>query len=146
MIKTLKELSNYINIFYFTMSFLKRIYRIPLFPRELIYNPEFKNLIGYSNIGCEKFRYDMEYLHNEIVPKGKRICEMSDNIPCEHIDKYIYSPINGRLVLANNMKYRQPGLTYLGTVDYTLNFWLNRNLTNRDIERLTLGWIVSTRK
>ena len=116
----------------------KSAFRIPLFPKNFITNNVLKNKFNHGNTNYTLFKYDMEYIHGELISKGALLGDI--NICPEFIPHY-NTDISGKLILSRNIGFKQPGLIFFGNHDYRLVFAISKSFTAIEIESLTLGWI-----
>ena len=121
------------------MTFLKRVFRIPLLSSSFVENQYLKKYFNYINTNYTIVKYDMEYVHGEIVKKDSLISDI--NVCNEFIPHYI-SETQGKLLLTRNLGLKQNGLIYFGHQDYQIVCGISNLLTYQQIRNLTLGWII----
>lgn len=122
------------------MTFLKRVFRIPLLPTSFIENNYLQRYLNYKNTNYTLVKYDMEYVHGEIVKKGSLI---SDIQLCNDYVPHYTSETHGKLILTRNLGLNQNGLIYFGQQDYQIVCGISNLLSNNAIRNLTLGWIIT---
>jgi hypothetical protein len=121
------------------MTFFKKIFRIPLLPTSFIENDYLQKYLNYRNTNYTVVKYDMEYVHGEIVKKGSLI---SDINLCNQFVPHYTSETHGKLILTRNLGLKQNGLIYFGHQDYQIVCGISNLLSNQAIRNLTLGWII----
>ena len=122
------------------MTFLKSVFRIPLLPTSFIENNYLQKYLNYQNTNYTLVKYDMEYVHGEIVKKGSLI---SDIKLCNEYVPHYTSETHGKLILTRNLGLKQNGLIYFGQQDYQIVCGISNLLSNNAIRNLTLGWIIT---
>ena len=122
------------------MTFLKRVFRIPLLSSSFGENQYLKKYFNYRNTNYTIVKYDMEYVHGEIVKKDSLISDI--NVCNEFIPHYT-SETHGKLLLTRNLGLKQNGLVYFGHQDYQIVCGISNLLTYQEITNLTLGWIIN---
>jgi hypothetical protein len=122
------------------MTFLKRVFRIPLLPTSVVENQYLKKYLKHGNTKYTLVKYDLEYIHGEIVSKGSLIGEMN---LCNNFIPHYTSETYGKLLLTRNLGVKQNGLIYFGHQDYQIVCGISSSLTNKEIRNLTLGWITN---
>jgi len=121
------------------MTFLKRVFRIPLLPASFVENQYLKKYLKHGNTNYTLIKYDMEYKHGEYVNRGTSI---SDIRLCNNYINHYTSEINGKLILTPYLGIKQSGLVFFGYQDYQIICGISKLLTNSEISNLTLGWIL----
>jgi len=121
------------------MTFLRRVSRIPLLPISFIENNYLQKYLKHGATQYTLVKYDMEYLHGDIVHKDSSLGDI-------HIyPNYIphdTAKTNGKLILTKNLGIPQKGLIYFGIQDYQMVCGISSKLTLHEIQNLTLGWII----
>ena len=121
------------------MTFLKRVFRIPLLPTSFIENQFLQKYLKHGTTHYTLVKYDMEYLHGDIVNKDSSLGDIC--IYPNYIRHYT-AKTNGKLILTQKIGISQTGLIYFGIQDYQMVCGISCKLTPREIQNLTLGWII----
>ena len=121
------------------MTFLKRVFRIPLLPTNFVDNQYLKKYLKHGNTKYTLLKYDLDYIHGEIVSKGSLIGDMN---LCNNFIPHYTSETYGKLLLTRNLGVKQNGLIYFGHQDYQIVCGISNLLSNQAIRNLTLGWII----
>ena len=121
------------------MTFVKRVFRIPLLSSSFVENQYLKKYLNHGNTNYTLVKYDMEYMHGEIVKKDSLI---SDINVCNVFIPHYTSETPGKLILTRNLGLKQNGLVYFGHQDYQIVCGIDKSLTNHEIRNLTMGWII----
>jgi hypothetical protein len=121
------------------MTFLKRVFRIPVLSANFVENQYLKKYFKHRNTNYTLVKYDMEYAHGEIVKKDSLI---SDITICNEFIPHYISETQGKLLLTRNLGLKQNGLIYFGHQDYQIVCGISNRLTYHELTNLTLGWII----
>lgn len=122
------------------MTFLKRVFRIPLLPTSFVENQYLKKYLNHGNTKYTLVKYNLEYIHGENVSKGSLIGDIN---LCNNFIPHYTSETHGKFVLTRNLGVKQYGLIYFGHQDYQIVCGISSSLTNNEIGNLTLGWITN---
>jgi hypothetical protein len=121
------------------MTFLKRVFRIPLLPTNFFENQYIIKYLKHGNTNYTLVKYDLDYIHGEIVNKGSLIGDIN---LCNNFIPHYTSETYGKLLLTRNLGVKQNGLIYFGHQDYQIVCGISNRLTYRELTNLTLGWII----